>query len=968
MPSISRFRSARLVNLLLSGLAAAVFSAVVAHAQTEAGEGAISGRVINQDTGLAVAGATLTVANLGMSATSDLGGAYTIRNVPAGRADVIVLRDDFQPSTITGINVEANGVAKIDIPLTPVGSDIVRLDSFTVSADIVQSSGIGLLAARQKASTVSDAISSDDFARLAVGDAAEALSKVTGASVVDGKYVLIRGLGDRYSNTLMNGVSVPSADPDKRAVQMDQFPSDLIESIVTTKSFTPDQPGAFSGGSVNLKTKAFPEQLFVSISSSLQYNTNATGEELLVTQGGGDSAPAVPAVLPTRTEASLYARQGDFSRAETLDKATKAFDPAGFFPTTKKADPDFGASIAFGNRIYFGDEGLFGFTASATYDRSFSYYADGESNRFLGTSESPQTRIVLSSNPDTLSFDPSTKTLPSGTPSFGVTSSTQSEARGGFVKLAVRPTTNHEVTLDLFYNESSDDTVRRGVGEEAINYVGNVFEVYDLLLTERSVSSAQLAGKSLFPSLNELEVTWRASLSGSTQDQPDYRTLAAVYNFSGDFVNATSVQPNRYFRELDEDAVEGGLDFSMPFMSRGHEHRVKFGGMASSNERTYGEQRFQYSRVPQTRTELEAFPGQVGIVSRTDTSVTFGNTITRLQEPNNYTGDQDVSAAYGMVEYQLTDRLRGITGVRFESTKILTQPVQIPGLNPRVGEIDQTDALPALSLVFAQSEKMNWRFAYGRTIARPTYKELSDIRYEDVFTGDVFVGNPDLELTTIDNLDLRWEWFPRKGETIAVSAFYKKLDQPIEVLFQPSVGSIQPQNVEEGTLYGLEFEIRRGLDVLSDVLADFSVGGNLSLIYSEVTIPPAEMAVLLANDPNAEDTRDLLGQSPYVFNFDVSYDRPDWGTTATVSYNVVGPRLDLVNFGPLPDVYEQPAPLLNLVISQRLSSRWKLKFSAKNLLDPDKEKLIGTEIGDLVYSRYSSGRSFSISLSYLFER
>lgn len=964
MLSLSRLRSARTFNLLFRGLVLALFATAVSRAQES---GAISGRVINQDTGFPVPGATLTVAELGMSATSDLGGAFTIREVPAGPRDVIVVRDEFQPATITGINVTGGGVSQIDIPVAPVGSNIVVMEAYSVSADIVQSSGIGLLAARQKASTVSDAISSDQFARLAVGDAAEALSKVTGASVVDGKYVLIRGLGDRYSNTLMNGVSVPSADPDKRAVQMDQFPADLIESIVTTKSFTPDQPGAFSGGSVNLKTKAFPEQLFVSVSGSVEYNTNTTGEDILVVQGGGGEAPDLPASLPNRTAATLAARQGDFGLAESLDQATKAFHPAGFFPTTRKADPDFGASVAFGNRLYFGDEGLFGFTASVTYDRSYSHYSDGESNRFLGTSAEPINRLLLTSDTSLLSVDPTAIGVPAGTPAFGVTSSSVEEATGAFVKLAVRPVGEHEVTLDLFYNESSNDTVRRGVGEEAINYGGSIFEVYDLLLTERSISSAQLAGKSLFPALNELQIDWRASLSSSTQDQPDYRTLAAVYDFNGNFVNATSVQPNRYFRELEEDATEGGIDVTLPFAHRDREHRLKIGGMASHNERTYGEQRFQYAVNPQDREDLEAFPGPVGIVGRTANSVSFGNTITRLQEPNNYEGEQDITGVYSMIDYQITDRWRGITGVRFESTEINTVPAEVPGLTPRPGAIDESDTLPALSLVFAQSERINWRFAYGRTIARPTYKELSDISYEDVFTGDVYLGNPDLKLTVIDNLDLRWEWFPRKGETIAVSAFYKKLDQPIEVLYNPALGSIQPQNVEEGIIYGLELEFRRGLDFISDGLGDFSVGGNLSLIHSEVTIPPVELAILRANDPGAEDKRDLLGQSPYVLNLDVSYDRTDWGTTATLSYNVVGPRLDLVNFGPLPDVYEQPAGLLNLVISQRLSSRWKLKFSAKNLLDPDKEKTIGTEIGDLVFSRYSTGRSFSLSLSYLFE-
>ena len=466
---------------------------------------------------------------------------------------------------------------------------------------------------------------------------------------------------------------------------------------------------------------------------------------------------------------------------------------------------------------------------------------------------------------------------------------------------------------------------------------------------------------------NELEVEWRLSQSKSTQDQPDYRTMAFIYDIDGEVVNATGVQPNRYFRELAEEATEGGLNLSMPWSIGGKEHRVKFGGMASSSERNYEEQRFQYARVPRDRDQLRAFPGQVGIVAESANRVTFGNTITRLLEPNRYTADQDISAVYAMMDAQFSRKARAIFGARYESTKIVTNPAEIPGLNPETGIIDEAHVLPALSLVYAQNKRMNWRAAYGRTMARPTYKELTDIRYDDVFTGDTYIGSADLELTLIDNFDLRWEWFPRKGQTVAASLFYKEMNQPIEVLFQPSVGSIQPQNVESGTVYGVEFEFRRSLEFMGDAFYRWSLGGNLTFIESEVSIPPAEMALLRAVDPQASAKRELLGQSPYVFNADISYNREDSGTSATLSYNVVGERLDLVVFGPLPDVYEQPAPSVNFVLSQRLSTHWKLKFSAKNLLNSEKEKLISLPTDDLIYSRYQTGRSFSLSLSYLFE-
>lgn len=942
----------------------------------EAPAGGLKGRVVSAASGLGVAGARVSVSGLANPATTDLSGNFSVNDVPAGSASVEVSKDGFQPTKIGPVTVAAGPATQLDVALSGTGDPVVQMEAFSVGADVVQSSDIGLLSVRQKAAAVSDAIGSEQFSRLAVGNAAEAMTKVTGASLVDGKYVMIRGLGDRYSNTLLNGVAVPTADPDKRAVQMDQFPADLLESIVTTKSFTPDQPGAFSGGSVNLKTKSFPDRFFLSLSTSLEYNDRVTGEDVLTVPGGRNDrwalgtrdrrAPSLPVALPDRTAASIAARQGDFAPAEQLDAASKAFDNRGYFPAGKRADPDVGLSLAFGDQIAWdGSDRLFGYTASFTYDREFRHATDGEKNRFEGIVSAPQTKLALTSDRGDLTFGDAS--LPAGTPPLGVTSSARTVSWGAFAKLAFRPVREHEFSLDLFHNQSGDDLVQRGVGEQQRDYPGNFYEVYDLLYTERGVSSVQFAGKSLFPAASELQVDYRVAYSESTQDQPDYRTLAAYYDLGGGAVNATGVQPNRFFRELAEDSLEFTVDVTRPFVFRSREARFKAGLGWMEGDRDYTEQRFQWSNRPQSRADLDAFPGPIGIVSRGADTMTFGNTIARLQEPNNYAATQTVSAGYAMFDLPMTAQLRGVLGVRFENTEMETVPVRIAGLNPRDGLIDERDALPALNLVYALTPRMNWRAAYGRTLARPTFKELTDIRYEDVFTLDTYLGNPELGRTLIDNFDLRWEWFPRRGETVAVSAFYKKMKDPIEVVFTPSTGATQPQNVDQGRVYGLEFEFRRGLGAFSEALDAFSVGANLALVASEVSIPAAEMASIRLQEPNAQDRRELLGQSPYVFNADLTYNRRASSTAATLSYNIVGERLSLVQFGSLPDVYEQPAGSLNFVLSQRISDRLRLKFSARNLLDPDREKLVGFEDRDLVYERYRSGRSFALALTWLFE-
>lgn len=938
--------------------------------------GFVGGQAINADTGLPLAGATVAVRGGTAQTKTDLDGRFRIAGLNAGPADVVVTKDGFQSTTVTGVAVGGAGAAELVISVHGAASDgVVQMDTFNVTAEVVAGSDAGLLSSRQKSAAVSDAIGGMQFGRLAIGNAAEAMSKVTGASLMDGKYVMIRGLGDRYSNTLLNGVAVPTADPDKRAVQMDQFPADLLESIVTTKSFTPDQSGAFSGGSVNLKTKSFPTQFFLSLSTALEYRADVTGKDFLTTPGvSGDklargaanrAAPAFSAAIPDRTAASIAARQGNLAPAEQLATASQAFDNRGYFPSTRQALPAMSVAVALGDQIALRGDRLFGYTASLTYERDFQGYTGGEKNRFEGIVSAPQVKLALT--PDAAGLTMGKVTPPAGTPPLGVTNSLQTVSWGAFTKLAFRPSTDHELSLDFFHNQAADDLVQRGVGEQQRDYPGNFYEVYDLLYTERSVSSLQFAGKSLFPSAKDLRLDYRLAYSKSSLDQPDYRTLAAYYDPSGAAVNATGVQPNRFFRALNEDSREAAVDVTRPFAWRGREARWKTGLTWLVGDRDYTEGRFQWSGRPQSRADLIAFPGTVGIIERSANAVNFGNTIARLQEPNNYAASQSLGAAYLMGDFPVTPRLRLVTGVRVEKTTMETTPVRLPGLNPRDGRIAGTDVLPAVNFVYEMGAHSNLRAAYGRTLARPTFKELTDIRYEDVFTLDTYLGNPQLGRTIIDNFDLRWEWFPRRSETVAVSAFYKRMQDPIEVVFTPSTGAIQPQNVDRGQVYGLEFEFRRSLGSISPLLESFNAGANVAFIGSKVTIPEVEMSSIRLQEPNAKASRELLGQSPYVFNADLTYSRRTSSTTATLSYNIVGKRLSLVQFGSLPDVYEMPAGRLNLVLSQRLSNRLRLKFTARNLLDVDREKLIQFEKYNLVYDRSHTGRSYSLALTYLFE-
>lgn len=965
--------------------------------------GTIAGKVVSLEDGSFIASATVMIPGSGLNTTTDLNGEFRLADVPEGSHTLRVLRAGFRMSEVENVRVSAGKTAKANVPMqlwtaAPVeqtpgsaaasDSEIVELDALVIAGELVEGSGLALMGVREKAAQVSDAIGADFMGRVDAGDAAEAVGRITGASVVDGKYVLIRGLGDRYSNTLLNNVTVPSADPDRRAVQMDQFPSSVLESIVTSKSFTPDQPGAFSGGSVNMKTKSFPENFFAAFNFSVAANTEVTGKNVLSIPGGGrdwagsdDGTRALPAglpdAIPSRTAAQLAARNGDFAPAQELDRASKLFNNETYFPAAKKARPNFGFGFSTGDRINLGEERLFGYVVSASYKRATSHFADGYGGRFgLGSfdPESPSfvdRRLVYSPNLADTTYGPSYEenpNVPGGVPAFGVTQTADNVDWGTFVQLAYKPSSNHEVSLHFLRNQSATDRIKRGVGEATRSDAGRMFEVYDMLYTERSVDSVQLAGESLFPGLDNARVEWRLSKSRSTQEQPDYRSLSFFWDFTlQQYATASGVGNNRFFRHVVEDSDEASVDVSLPLELFGRTMNLKTGGFWQNGDRTYRERRFRWTQEANNRDLIENYPNPVGIVSQTANAVTFGNTIFEL--PNNlvnYDGSQEVLAGYAMADVSVAEDWRAIFGLRAEYTTMSTGPAASSTVF-RAADLDQVDYLPALSLVHTLPSGANLRFAYGRTIARPLYRELADIRVEDPFNDEFFAGNPSLKMTTIDNFDLRWERFGRRDEIVAVSLFYKDFTNPIEVVNKVTSGSIQPQNLSSGTVYGVEFETRQGLGGLAEWLQNFSMGANLSLIASEASIPQAEMDAIRLTYPDAKDTRDLFGQSPYVFNFDLTYSNPDRGTTVTAAFNVVGERLTLVADAALPDVYEQPAPALDLIVSQSLGRRWKVKFAAKNLLDPDIEQSFSHNGQDYFYSRYRKGRTFTLGLSWFYE-
>lgn len=923
--------------------------------------GSIVGTVIDGDFGGTLIGATVVIDDTSMrGTTTDLNGYFELSKLAPGTYDIRISYIGYQTLFVTNVEVVSDEKTRIEVTLEPESFD---LGEVVVEARMTLNNESTLLRERQKAGAVSDAISAEMMSRSGGSSAADAMNKVTGASVVDGKYVYVRGLGDRYSTTQMNGIELPSSDPDRKAVHFDLFPSDMLDNIVTQKTFTPDKPGNFSGGLVNIGTKTYPEELTVKLSFSSSGNSKTHfGADFLSMPGKNASALSgtsgtfkLPAILsqPNLSLPSAVRARRDAGLANTLDAASKAFNPymEGQIAT---APVNSKASLSVGNQVQVLRRPL-GFVVSASYNRSAAGYNDGDVERYSysGSILTPDVLLNDAKGSDELTV--------------GLMSTVN-------YKLA----TNHEVGVTGMYSRNNESQTRLQVGswpKELGNQDQVLFVNNSLKFSERDLYSAQFRGKHVFPSLAKTTLEWSGSLATTHQDEPDTRFFAYTQETADDgsiSYSASSsgfTNPSRYFRGLVENASSMGVDLSIPIRSwTGQGGLLKAGISTQIADRTFSERVFIYTLgVPYTG-ESEHFFGQdrLGILSfnESNNQYVFGNTIRDGSKTrNNYSGERSVTGTYAMVELPVASWMRVVGGLRYETTDIsvISQDSTLDH-----GLIKKSDILPSLNLVFPLSEKMNVRAAYTQTLARPTFREIAPFSSFDFILGNYRIGNPALKQTYISNYDLRWEWFRKPGEIVAMSLFYKDMKDAIEeVIIGGTNGQLQYQNVNQATVLGAEIEFRSSLSGLPlGVFKPFTLGLNTSFVSSTVDIAPTELAVRKAIDPDASSTRALQGQSPFIVNADLTYENVNHDVSSSLFFNVFGARLSSVSLGGTPDVYERSSPKLDWTLNKGFKNNWSAKLSVKNLLDSAFHQSYRFDGQDYTYARFNQGRTISLGFTY----
>jgi outer membrane receptor protein involved in Fe transport len=976
--------------------ASALLGAFVALAGTAAAQnGTLSGTVVDGDLRETLPGANVAVVGTSLGASADLDGAYRL-SLPAGTYTVRYSFVGLETQLVNAVEVRAGATTELNVVLD-VGASTVEL---VVEADpiIEQNHDVGLDRLRAGSSAVSDAVSGETISQSGSSNAGDAMERVTGASVQGGRYVYVRGLGDRYANTQLNGSALPTADPDRRSVQFDLFPASFLENIVTLKTFTPDRPGSFSGGLVDITTRSFPDEFTASVSVSSGLSTQISpGGTMLADPAAGVSlfgtatALELPDALLDGTPFPTIGRNETFNVEASPERLaairanealTDYFSQRSVAPVGEAADPNVSVAASVGNRVPVLGNDL-GFILGFTLDRGVGSYEEGVVGRYdvSGAEGSPRLRQSRRDQRSTLESNV-----------------------GGIGSVTYRLGSRNEIGLNTLFSRSAESQARIISGPAPLPIGGEgdtTTFVTDRVTgyTERQLLSGQLRGRHEIAVLAGLRAEWRASYAVTSLDEPDLRFFANANTADGFQIGGAGLNNTlHFFRESTESLGGLGLDLTLaPRSVLDLPVQIKVGGLYETTARDFRERRFEVLSEGLTLTgegpaavDSLYSPENSGVVDELPpnpfdpqqrTTFVIGNRLVDGTQPNNqYAGALDVGALYAMAEFPVFRGLRVIGGARLERTDLGIDVVDLVTGAPVAsedstfsGSIAETDLLPSLNLVYALSSRMNLRAAATRTLARPTFREIAPFESFDFVTDGPLIGNPDLDRTLITNLDLRWEWFNAPGSILAVSGYYKFLDRPIERVIVDIENNVnQFLNVDQATIFGAEFEARQRLAALggpfgAPVLRDLQFGGNLTVTRSEITIAEAELAERRFIDPDATDRRALQGQSPFLVNLDLSYETA--ATTAGVYFNVFGRRLSRVG---VPDVFEDPAPQLDFVATQSVFDQFSLKLSVKNILGSRTEEVYDfpestyAAIGGRtpVYQSYDLGTSYSLGISF----
>lgn len=1027
MLGILRDFGGRTVLMIVLGLAW-LLPPSLSHAQSA--NGGLRGSIIDADFSVPVSGVTVVIEGSGMAGMTKEDGSFFINDLPPGQYTVLASKDGFIRERRSSIIVTTGSVKELEMEMT---AEVVELDEFVVtSAEVVDTvSTVGTISLQRELKTFTEVLGAQFISQTGASDAAKLLAKTTGINVAEGKFVVVRGLADRYNSVTLNGMRVPSSDPDRRAVALDLFPSSVIKDVRTSKTYLPDLPGESTGATINVKTKSVPDKDFAKFKFGTGYNSRATGNpDFLTNRGGGTglfgtgSDRAQPEFMRDQRLPDLGSSGGgpEDTLEERLLRQRINSTLSTEMGTKEKAPPmDFSMEASLGHRTEFMGAPA-GITAAVDYSKKYNYSDTDQLGRYaFGADGSVQNVLRFVGPADALRR--TFPDIPLANAPWGQRVGQETMRAGMLVSLGIELDTDSEITATYFFNRVAEDRATLQYGFDPQGNPGTAKYRESLAYTERQLRTWQLAGDHLIDGMGaDLRVTWGVSYNQSYQDEPDLRLILADYDTEASpplYQVATGSTPfQRYWRRLDDESYNAKLDLESDLfgddLPEGISAKIKFGGLLDYSDRNYRADSYEYragstnSGFPNFLKPLQ-YPGQTwGDVFLTgNPPITVGgnlgeNTFLFRQNelPETYQASQIISSGYMMFDVNLTPEVNVTFGARVESTDLNVQAspawnypeqeLRFAGLtaaeladadlvntleaafggnldarnDPRIqalsrASIQDVSLLPAFAATWDIKENQRVRMAVSQTLARPSFKEIAPVVFQNIETADIFVGNRNLQMSSITNYDVRWESFPAPGALIGVSGFAKTIENPIEFAQRGNV--VQYVNVKEAVVYGFELEFQRDLSFIADELKPFSLGANYSYIKSVATRadpPPGSPQNVFGAQ------RRLQGQPDYIANFNLTYDNKETGWFAGAFLNVTGQQLFAVaNLAYEPDVFQESITTLDLGLGYELWEGCKLSFRASNLMDVEIRRIYNNAAKNIHSSR-RAGIGYTLSMNF----
>jgi TonB-dependent receptor len=925
---------------------------VVFTASVSGQNGFIRGKITDGETGEGLYGATLMKKGSGLGVVADFDGNYSL-SVPPGFHTIVLTFISYQTQMFDSVEVKPGEVTSLDFVMLPVASE---LDEVVVTGEALRDSEAGITTFQRKSPNVVDGVSNQSFKKTGDRDLASAMGRVTGVSVQSGKFVYVRGLGDRYTRTTLNSMTIPGLDPDRNDVQIDIFPTSVLENVIVYKTFSPNLPGDFTGGIVDVETKNFPDEKTTSVSVGFRFNPEMNLNSRFLTYRGGatdwlgfdDGSRALP--FPSSTVVPDIAS----SDPAAVESMTRGLNPQ-LAPARKRSFLNTSFSFNHGNQINKSNYTL-GYTAIFNYQNMFEYYDDVEFGDYTKEDNITENKFFA-------------EEVRAGELS-------RNNVQWSALFSAAVKFDKHSFSATVFRTQSgiseASDRISRDYDQTQATLYENI-----LTYSQRSVTNALIAGTHQF---GKLRMDWKNSYTVARTYDPDFReTSIDITSPEMPTLNTgAGAGIRRFWRDLNEFNENLKVDFSLPY---GNSHKFQFGIAGLYKDRTFDVFNYRINATDRSGVPVDPDyflqPENIWTASERRGTYLQGNP----EETNNYQANSSVYAGYVMSEMTF-GKLKAVFGARLEKADMRYSGANSRGTTFRNARtLNAMDILPSVNLVYGLTASMNVRASFAQTLARPSFREKSSAQIYDPVTKRFFNGNLELDQTHVKNYDLRWENFFPNGDLISLSGFYKQFNGHIEmVTYDVAPDNVKPRNAGDSHVYGMEFELRKKMDFISPVFSNISVGANITLANSEVdlrsvVINESGLTEFESRQNNArngervQSNRPMGGQSPYLINAYLNYAGSRGSLNANLSYNVQGESLFVIGVGAIPDIYTQPFNSLNLNVYRDFGFKknHRLTFGVNNLLKAERKDLYKSFGGtEAVYSVFRPGRTFSLTYGYNF--